>query len=150
MGKSKRIKKNEYHFETLNQNVKTKCLPARYHTPTPPSNNICDYCNQKFKTPDDEEGIMLICGHAFHHRCFAEKNSRCNYCLEFYKKGVVSNIKSYINRLEKTDRVNNSLSEDETLNDENSNNGDDDDEYEVLEEQISVEFNNALELIKTW
>jgi len=78
------------------------------------------------------------------------KNSRCNYCLEFYKKGVVSNIKSYINRLEKTDRVNNSLSEDETLNDENSNNGDDDDEYEVLEEQISVEFNNALELIKTW
>ena len=39
---------------------------------------------------DEQEGITLICGHAYHHKCFG-----------IYKKGVVSNVKSYINRLEK-------------------------------------------------
>ena len=73
---------------------------------------------------------MLICGHAFHHKCLAEKNNRCNYCLEFYKRGVVSNVNYYKKRLEKNDNVNNNLLDDETLNDEN---GDDDDEYEVME-----------------
>ena len=33
---------------------------------------------------DEQEGITLICGHAYHK------------CLELYKKGVVSNVKSYI------------------------------------------------------
>jgi hypothetical protein len=33
---------------------------------------------------DEQEGITLIRGHAYHK------------CLELYKKGVVSNVKSYI------------------------------------------------------
>ena len=39
LGKSRKIKKNEYQFETLNQKVKLKCLLAGYHTSKPPSNN---------------------------------------------------------------------------------------------------------------
>ena len=40
---------------------------------------------------DEQEGITLICGHAYHHKCF------------------VSNVKSYINRLEKDNAVNDNL-----------------------------------------
>jgi len=63
MGKSKKIKKNEYHFTTLS-------LPAGYHSSKAPSNNGCDYCNRRFRVEDEHEGIMLICGHAYHHKCF--------------------------------------------------------------------------------
>ena len=46
---------------------------------------------------------------------------------EFYKKGVASNVKSYINRL------------------------DDNDEYELNEnDKMSLDFRNALESIKAW
>ena len=93
---------------------------------------------------------MLICDHAFHHKCFAEWNNRCNYCLEFYKKGVVNNVKSYIKRLEKDDNINNSLLDDEINNENEDENEDENEEYEVIEEKILVEFKNALELIKTW
>jgi len=51
-----------------------KCIPTGYHTSEPPSSNGCDYCNLGF------ENI---------------------YCLEFYKAGIISNVSSYIKRLEK-------------------------------------------------
>src|SRR5688572_19607388 len=102
--------------------------------------NSCDCCNRRFEINDEHEGIMLICGHAYHHRCFGEKKNRCNYCLEFYKKGIVSNVKSYINRLEKDDAVNNELLLHETSNEENDED-DDNDEYEVNEnDKISLDF----------
>ena len=66
-----KIKKNEYHFTTLNKNVELKCLP--YHSSKAPSNNDCDYCNQRFRVEDEHDGVMLICGHAYHHKCFGEK-----------------------------------------------------------------------------
>ena len=121
----------------------------RPHISKQPSDNICDYCNQTFKCLDKEEDIMLICDHAFHHKCFAERNNRCDYCLEFYKKGVVSNVKSYIKRLEKDDNINNSLLDNEINNENKDENKDEDEEYEVIEEKILVKFKNALELIKT-
>jgi hypothetical protein len=68
-----KIKKNEYHFTTLNKNVELKCLPIGYHSSKAPSNNGCDYCNQRFRVEDEHDGIMLICGHAYHHKCFGEK-----------------------------------------------------------------------------
>jgi len=37
-----KIKKNEYHFTTLNKNVELKCLPTGYHSSKAPSNNGCD------------------------------------------------------------------------------------------------------------
>jgi hypothetical protein len=80
---------------------------------------------------------------------FWRENNRCNYCLEFYKKGVVSNVKSYINRLEKDDAVNNDLLSHETSNEENYD--DNNDDYEVNENnEISLIFRNALESINTW
>ena len=92
---------------------------------------------------------MLICGHAYHHRCFGEKNNRCDYCLEYYKKGVVSNVKSYINRLEKDNVVNDNLLLDEIVNEENED--DNNDEYEITEdERISLDFRNALVSINNW
>src|SRR6266542_4258488 len=48
-----KIKKNEYHFTTLNKNVELKCLP--YHSSKAP----CDYCNQRFRVEDEHDGIML-------------------------------------------------------------------------------------------
>ena len=75
-----------------------------------------------------------------------EKNNKCNYCLEFYKKRVVFNVNSYKKRLEKDDSISNSLLGNEILNNENDN--DNDDEYEVIEEKILEEFKNTLELIK--
>jgi hypothetical protein len=80
---------------------------------------------------------------------FWRENNRCNYCLEFYKKGVVSNVKSYINRLEKDDAVNNDLLSHETSNEENYDHNNDG--YEVNENnEISLIFRNALESINTW
>ena len=68
-----KIKKNEYHFTTLNKNVELKCLPTGYHSSKAPSNNGCDYCNQRFRVEDEHDGVMLICGHAYRHKCFGEK-----------------------------------------------------------------------------
>jgi hypothetical protein len=87
MGKSRKIKKNEYHLATLNENVKLQCIPAGYHSPKPPSNNnSCDYCNQRFKINDEYEGIMLICGHAYHYKCFGEKTTDVIIVWNFIKK----------------------------------------------------------------
>ena len=147
MEKSKKINKNEYYLATLNQKVKLKCLPAGYYTSKPLSYNICDYCNQKFKCLDKEEGTMLICEHAFHYKCYVERNNKFNYCLKFYKKGVVFNVKSYIKRLERDDNINNSLLDDEILDNENK---EEEEEEKIIEEKILVDFKNALEFIKTW
>ena len=69
--------------------------------------------------------------------------------MEYYKKGVVSNVKSYINRLEKDNVVNDNLLLDEILNEENED--DNNDEYEITEdERISLDFRNALVSISNW
>ena len=69
--------------------------------------------------------------------------------LEFYKKGVVSNVKSYINRLEKDNVVNDNLLLDEIVNEENED--DNNDEYEITEDgRISLDFRNALVSINNW
>jgi hypothetical protein len=148
--KSKVLTKKKYYFATLNNNVDLKSLPAGYHTSKPPSFNSCDHCNKKFKNFDEHEGVMLICGHAYHYRCYGEINNKCKYCLEYYKKGVFRNVKSYLKRLEDNNIVNNILLTDETLNDENeeSDNGEEDEISE--DERISLEFRNALNSIKNW
>ena len=69
---------------------------------------------------------------------------------EFYKKGVASNVKSYINRLEKVNPINDNLLHDETPNEEDEDE-DDNDEYELNEnDKMSLDFRNALESIKAW
>jgi hypothetical protein len=144
--KSKAISKRKYYFATLNNDVDLRSLPTGYHTSMLPLYNSCDHCKKRFKNFDEHEGVMLICGHAYHHRCYGEINNKCNYCLEYYKKGVIRNVKSYLKRLEI-----NSLLTDETLNDEMEKSDDNEEEYEISEdERISLEFRNALNSIKNW
>ena len=146
MEKSKAVSKKKYYFATLNDNVDLRSLPAGYNASKPPLSNSCDRCNKKFEIFDEHEGLMLICSHAYHYRFYGEIN-KCDYCLEYYKKGVSRNVKSYLKRLE-DNVVNNSLLTGEMSNNENKG---DDDEQEISEdERVLLEFRNALNSIKNW
>jgi len=96
--KSKAVSKKKYYFATLNDNVDLRSLPAGYNASKPPLSNSCDRCNKKFEIFDEHKGLMLICSHAYHYRFYGEIN-KCDYCLEYYKKGVSCNVKSYLKRL---------------------------------------------------
>ena len=68
--------------------------------------------------------------------------------MEIYKEGVISNVSSYIKRLEKgnlTDSLN------EVEGSRVTGDGDEEVEEDITEEQIiALDFKNAFDLIKDW
>ena len=123
------------------------CIPTGYHTCKPPVFNECDYCYSNFENNNDQSAIMLICGHAFHKHCYEMKKNQCTYCLEFYKEGVISNVSSYIKRLEK-ENLTDLLDE---VEESRVTDGDEEAEEDITEEQIiALDFKNTFDLIKDW
>lgn len=147
VGRSKKISNKKYYLATLNMEVKLMCIPTGYHTCKPPVFNECDYCYSNFENNNDQSAIMLICGHAFHKHCYEMKKNQCTYCLEFYKEGVISNVSSYIKRLEK-ENLTDLLDE---VEESRVTDGDEEAEEDITEEQIiALDFKNAFDLIKDW
>ena len=83
-----------YRLATLGKEVDLRCLPTGYSTAYPPQPGLCDHCKLPF-----DNGTVFICGHAYHLACYSGK---CIHCEEFYKKGVFTNVDSFLKRIEKS------------------------------------------------
>ena len=125
-----------------------RCLPTAYSTAYPPQPGLCDSCKLPFI---ENDGIVLICGHAYHSVCY---NRRCTHCEEFYKKGIYENVNSFLKRVEKG--ANTFTLED--LDDDNDNSGDEDDDDiegekgENSEEMLEIlsRFTTEINKIDSW
>lgn len=42
-----------------------------------------------------------MCGHGYHYECYQILEYGCRYCEEYYKRGIYSNVNSFLERLEK-------------------------------------------------
>jgi hypothetical protein len=144
--------KNNIYFAGLNQNVKLKNLPTAFHTSFKPSTDSCDYCQQKFTSNHDLTGLVLICGHGYHLNCYNIVGRNCKYCLEFYKDGVIRNVKTYVNRLEKITKNHNEILNEEIDDDNNEDEGNTYDINIVTSESVKIkeELDNALNQIINW
>jgi len=97
--KKKRQKLKVYHLATLGEDVDLRRLPTAYSSSYLPQPNMCDRCKHPFS---EEDGMVLICGHGYHLTCY---NRKCNYCEEFYKKGIFKNVNKFLERLEGEDKL---------------------------------------------
>lgn len=143
--------KNKIYFAALNQNVKLKNLPTAFHTSFRPLIDGCDHCKQKFASNYDPTGLVLICGHGYHLNCYNTIGRNCKYCLEFYENGITTNVKSYVNRLEKEVENNNKILNEE-IDDNNEDENDTSEIDAITPENIEIieELENALNQIINW
>src|SRR6185369_754858 len=136
-------KLTKYHLCTLNKMVDIKLLPSGYHTTHIPEMDKCDHCNDKFDPNLPEyDGEVLICGHSYHYECFEMLENSCGHCAEFYKKGIVDKVKSFVKRLEK--------GEDTLTKNESENEQESIENIDINEEAIDRMLTNAKNEIKNW
>ncbi len=125
-----------YKLVALNAIVDVKCLPTGFNTEHPPSPNNCDLCNQPLIANNFiYDGEVLICGHGYHWRWFTKLKYRCIYCKKYYKKGIISNVKSFLQWLEKGSVK---LTEEDGLEEELEEKQDD--EIEEVSEDVLIEL----------
>jgi len=94
----KRNKKPHYYFTPIPTSFPFGALPLGYHSPVPP--NMKKFCDKKFcKNPANEEGEVLICGHAYHEECFRVLGLKCEHCYKYLDKSIDELTKSYNQRL---------------------------------------------------
>ena len=145
-GKSQLHKKNRYKLATLGEIVDPKCLPTGYSAGIPPSPDFCDHCKKKLS-----DGEVLICGHGYHFECYQIMEYSCRHCEEYYKRGIYSNVNSFLKRLEKgpnvlTTEEKEGENVEEVLSDENEKV----EEVEINKGQVHTAFLNALNHVNTW
>src|SRR5215204_4048026 len=115
-------------------------LPAGYHTTYPPIPNACDDCHIQFA--QDSDGTVLICGHGYHWHCYNQMRYKCNHCLEYFKKGIRTNVEAFVKRLNAGQ--NNLTTED--MEDDEGQEG-----LKINErEKITLALQNAMIEIKNW
>ncbi|RHZ55864.1 hypothetical protein Glove_410g70 [Diversispora epigaea] len=85
---------------TLEETVDSRCLPTGYSTSKPPSQDTCDHCNKKLN--NDE---VLMYGHGYYYECYQILEYGCCYCEKYYKCKIYSNVKSFLERLEKGSNI---------------------------------------------
>ncbi|UZO25449.1 uncharacterized protein OCT59_017714 [Rhizophagus irregularis] len=114
-----------------------------YSANIPPSPDACDHCRKKL-----DDGEVLICGHGYHFECYQMMEYGCRHCEEYYKRGIYSNVNSFLERLERGPNVLTSEEKDEEVPVE---------ENETVEEietnkshEIHTKFLNALNSVNTW
>lgn len=151
-----KYKLTKYKLCTLNKTIDIKLLPSGYHTAHVPKADECDYCNNKFDPNLPEyNGDVLVCGHSYHYDCFETLEKSCGHCTEFYKKGIIDNVNSYLKRLEKgedilmVDELENER-ENNNENDESSNDQESIENLNIDEEIISRMLTNAKNGVKYW
>jgi len=80
-------------------------LPLGYHTKTSPIiEKLCDYDNCKISSTDFQ---VLICGHSYHEECFQVLRLQCNYCYSYLSGAIDDLTKSYNERLNMDEDINN-------------------------------------------
>jgi hypothetical protein len=80
-------------------------LPIGYHSAVPPSNEkFCDHVNCANFT--NENGEVLICGHAYHEECFQKLGLRCHHCYSYLATSIDELTQSYNNRLHMDEDIN--------------------------------------------
>ncbi|RHZ84376.1 hypothetical protein Glove_82g91 [Diversispora epigaea] len=82
-----RIKKPYYYFPPLSKRFPFGAIPLGYHSShLPNQNKFCDYenCDFIFNT----NGIVLICGHAYHEECFDRIGLKCQYCFDYLSASI--------------------------------------------------------------
>jgi hypothetical protein len=127
-------------------------LPAGYHTTYPPEPNGCDHCHAEFAR--DQDGTVLICGHGYHWHCYSQMQYKCGHCLEYYKKGVWTNVDTFLKRLSAGQ---DNLTQEEMEDDEQDDMTEDDPDGEGQEgvkmnerEKVALDLQNSILEIQNW
>lgn len=128
-------------------------LPAGYHTTYPPIPNACDHC--KSELAQDPDGTVLICGHGYHWNCYNQMGFKCRHCLEYFKKGVWTNVNAFLKRLNAgQDTLTQEDMEDNDQEDVATEQDPTEEEEEDLmideREKVSLELQNAMHEINQW
>ena len=71
-------------------------MSTGYSTSISPSPDSCDHCHKKL---DDDK--VLICRYDYHFECYQMMKYGCYHCKKYYKRGIYSNMNSFLERLEK-------------------------------------------------
>ncbi|SRR6266498_2327169 len=86
-----------YKLVALNAIIDVKCLSTEFNTEYSPSPNNCDLYNQPLIANNFiYDGKVLICEHSYYWKYFTKLKYQCIYCKEYYKKGIISNVKSFL------------------------------------------------------
>ena len=113
-------------------------LPTAYNTIHLPKPGLCDNCGLQL---NENNGIVLVCGHGYHPVCYGR---RCSYCENFYKSGIFENVNSFLKRIEKGKDT---LTQDD-LGDEV--NEDEEEESEEEQTDVSAALAAAINDINNW
>lgn len=137
---------SKYMLVSLNQVVDLTHLPSGYGTSHVPIQGLCDHCNQEMQESD---GVVLICGHGYHHQCYNSLSMGCDFCEQYYKKGIFENVDSFVKRL--CDDQGQLTVEDGWDNTEVDSTEDDDLPETVAEgEQAPSAFLEAIHAVESW
>jgi len=99
MEMSKRKKKIYYYFPSIPSPFMQAALPLGYHSSTPPNvEKFCDHVG--CLNPSNQNGQVLICGHAFHEECFKILGLHCEHCFKYLSASIDDLTSSYNNRLQ--------------------------------------------------
>jgi len=141
IGRKKEKKLKSYKLATLGEEVDLRHLPTAYNTIHLPKPGLCDNCGLQL---NENNGIVLVCGHGYHPVCYGR---RCSYCENFYKSGIFENVNSFLKRIEKGKDI---LTQDDL--DDEINEEEEEESEEVANEQtdVSATLAAAINDINNW
>ncbi|CAG8567852.1 20596_t:CDS:2, partial [Racocetra persica] len=130
--------------------IDIRSLLTGYHSLFLSTLNQCDLCKQIFLESNESNSIILICRHGYHLDCYKKIDNRCEYCIQYYKKRVFDNVKSFIETLENNKKE--IIEDDNENNETNENNkNDENDEYFLSEQDsINIKYQNAILNVQNW
>jgi hypothetical protein len=139
----------EYQLTSLGIKVNVMCLPAGYSTGSIPKIGVCDYCQKPLNA---FEGKVLTCGHGYHWNCYEAQKHGCNHCEQFYKKGILENVNSFLKRLDKgIDELTPEEINDFNVDDCDEENNENEADVNINDqENLSSTLSNAINEIKNW
>ena len=130
-----RIKKPYYYFPPLSKRFSFGALPLGYHSShSPNQNQFCDYenCDFIFNT----NGIVLICGHAYHEECFNRIGLKCQYCFNYLSASIDELTYSFNERLKMNIDIENEFDQMHVLSSEDDNSLD---QAEIIKENNNID-----------
>src|SRR6185312_15845412 len=96
---------------------------------------MCDDCHKPLN-----DGEVLVCGHGYHHSCYATMEYCCHHCKEYFKKGIYYNVESFIKRLKKGP---NTLTNEEKREREQEKEEQESEQDDDVAEEVKIEKSNA-------
>ncbi|RHZ76961.1 hypothetical protein Glove_187g6 [Diversispora epigaea] len=130
-----RIKKPYYYFPPLSKRFPFGAIPLGYHSShLPNQNKFCDYenCDFIFNT----NGIVLICGHAYHEECFDRIGLKCQYCFDYLSASIDELTHSFNERLKMNIDIENEFDQMHVLSSEDDNSLD---QAEIIKENNDMD-----------